>query len=120
MARLRRTGKRSHSFHGQLATELEALAICQLACTEDEDDRFIGLAIAVLALAEKKRARSNRYGLRGSYNQPKSEDFLDILVYNGSERHFQAWFRILQNALVLQATRHITSSAMPASNKLEE
>ncbi|KAG2111577.1 uncharacterized protein F5147DRAFT_651240 [Suillus discolor] len=52
----RRMGKQSCSFHGQLATELKALAICQLTCTEDEDDRFIGLVIAVLALAEKKHA----------------------------------------------------------------
>ncbi|OAX32467.1 hypothetical protein K503DRAFT_787177 [Rhizopogon vinicolor AM-OR11-026] len=75
MARLRRTGKHSSFVHAQRAVELEALAIAQLAAAECENDEFLGLAIAVLAVEEKKRARSKKYGRRVAYNQQKSEEF---------------------------------------------
>jgi hypothetical protein len=44
MARLRLTGKQSHSLHAQRATKLEALTIYQLAVPQDEDGKFISLA----------------------------------------------------------------------------
>ncbi|KAG2112864.1 hypothetical protein DEU56DRAFT_762002 [Suillus clintonianus] len=83
MARLRRLGRKSLKYHQSAAQQLEVLAIAQLATAED----------AALAADHRRKSRSKKYGIRGEYNQPKSEDFFNILLGQASERQFKAWFR---------------------------
>ncbi|KAG2132032.1 hypothetical protein DEU56DRAFT_757387 [Suillus clintonianus] len=93
MARLRRLGRKSLKYHQSAAQQLEVLAIAQLATAEDGDDEILGLTLAALAADHRRKSRSKKYGIRGEYNQPKSEDFFNILLGQASERQFKAWFR---------------------------
>jgi hypothetical protein len=75
-------------------SDFEAFAIFLLATAEDEDDEFIAITVANLALQERRAHKFNkRYGRRGPYNRPKSEDFFRIILDVSSERIFKAWFR---------------------------
>lgn len=75
------------------ASHLCATAILLLADAQDDAERFTALAIARLALREREKGRSGKYGLRGPYNQVKSEDFFEIILHHSSTRWFKSWLR---------------------------
>ena len=73
-------------------SDFEAFAIFLLA-TADEDDGFIAITVANLALQERRAHKFNKcYSRRGPYNRPKSEDFFRIILDVSSESIFKAWF----------------------------
>jgi hypothetical protein len=75
-------------------SELEAFAAFLLATAEDDDEELIAICTATFALEQRRAWRFNkRYGRRGPYNRPKSEDFFRILLYESTNRIFKAWFR---------------------------
>lgn len=74
------------------AKQLEVLAIAQLTTAEDDDNELLSLALAGLAADYRQKSRSEKYGMCGEYNQPKSKNFFDILLGQASERQFKTWF----------------------------
>ncbi|KIK78462.1 hypothetical protein PAXRUDRAFT_28614 [Paxillus rubicundulus Ve08.2h10] len=115
MAQIQHTKKEKQSMHKQHVVLLEALAITQLADADNNDETLLGLMIGVLALEEKKLAQSKKYGLWGSYDQLKSNDFHENLLHHSSECQFKAWFRSLEGIHNDQST----ISSPPFSVNLE-
>jgi hypothetical protein len=77
-------------------TPLAALAALLLLDAEDDDEELSALLVAHMAFEEEKESRMyryKRYGKRGPYNARKSEDFLELLLYQVSSRWFKAWLR---------------------------
>lgn len=75
---------------------LEALAIIMLADAEDDSEQFVALAVAQIAMEEarvSKLLKGGRYGCRGRYNQQKSHNFFELLLFSYSDRWFKAWMR---------------------------
>jgi hypothetical protein len=74
----------------------EAIAILLLSSAQTPEEELAGLAVAQLAFKQKNQNR--RYGFRGPYGAPKSEDFLDVLLSKFSDRWFKAWMRCVQSS----------------------
>ena len=70
--------------------ELEAAAILLLSTAESPAEELLAYSVARLARHAKI---NNRYGPRGPYTAAKSEDFLDILLNESTDRVFRTWFR---------------------------
>lgn len=79
-------------YYQSTAKQLEVLAIAQLTTAEDDDNELLSLALAGLAADYRQKSRSEKYGMCGEYNQPKSKNFFDILLGQASERQFKTWF----------------------------
>lgn len=76
-----------------VASDLEVLATFLIATAENSDEEAIALAMAAAAIEARQNVHSKKYGIRGLYNQKKSEEFTDILLFQSSARSFQSWFR---------------------------
>jgi len=85
---------------------LRTLAIYLLATAEDEDDEFIALGVARLAFKQEKARKNGKYGPRGPYNNSKSADFFDLLLYSFTDKQFKEWLRFVLefDDLLLQTT----------------
>ncbi len=87
--RSRRNNTSSRSHH----SALELLAAWLLTDAQDPLEECCALAVARLALKERRAARSGKYGRRGAYEQIKSQDFLEIILVHASTRWFKSWLR---------------------------
>ena len=85
---------------------LWTLAIYLLANAEDEDGEFIALGVARLAFKQEKARKNGKYGPRGPYNNSKSADFFDLLLYSFTDKQFKEWLRFVLefDDLLLQTT----------------
>ncbi|ESK80661.1 hypothetical protein Moror_5122, partial [Moniliophthora roreri MCA 2997] len=71
---------------------LETFAIMLFADAEEDEEIFSAMIIAYLAWRACQEWRKyGRFGRRGPYNQQKSKDFFDVMIYRFSEHWFRAW-----------------------------
>ncbi len=89
----RQRSHRDHASSRSHRTTLELLAAWLLANAKDPIEEFCALAVARLALKERRAARSGKYGRRGAYEQVKSRDFLEIILLHASTWWFKSWLR---------------------------
>jgi hypothetical protein len=102
-----RRGRPSTRNRKTVASDLEALSAFLLATADNNDEEMIALAMAAAAIEARQNARSKKYGVRGAYNQKKSSDFSDILLYQSSSRSFQSWFRCVQLCCVHSESKNV-------------
>ncbi|TBU21487.1 hypothetical protein BD311DRAFT_229768 [Dichomitus squalens] len=87
-----------HSKATNLSSHLRTAAILLLADARDDMERFTALSVARLAFRHREKERSRKFGVRGPYNQVKSEDFFEIILRLSSIRWFKSWLRMDRDA----------------------
>ena len=95
MARHARLRGYQSQYNNRIHGAIERLATLMMLAAAESDDDLTSTAALLLLIRNRKKtaARSGRYGFRGFYDQVKSVDFFDNILYDSTDRAFKSWLR---------------------------